>query len=257
MSKDLMNGDQRLTRGLSLVHATGPTATEQSEAAPAAGGAKAPRDEVVVVIEPRVLIRECVAWCLEEADWHYVVVPFDSIDDWLAWRNAGPLQSEVLVLLSVSKWPQTDEALHQAMAALAHDEHPVPIVLISDTDEIDSVFKALNDGVKGYIPMNTGLKVTIEALRLVRAGGVFVPASSLLSYRHASRPNASALQPNSIETPFTARQLAVLEALRKGKANKVIAYELNMKESTVKVHVRSIMRKLGARNRTEVAVRTL
>ena len=52
---------------------------------------------------------------------------------------------------------------------------------------------------------------------------------------------------------FTSRQLAVIEALRKGKANKIIAYELNMRESTVKVHVRNIMKKLKARNRTEVA----
>jgi DNA-binding NarL/FixJ family response regulator len=53
---------------------------------------------------------------------------------------------------------------------------------------------------------------------------------------------------------FTPRQAAVLEAVQHGKANKVIAYELDLKESTVKVHVRNVMRKLGAHNRTELAV---
>ena len=43
-----------------------------------------------------------------------------------------------------------------------------------------------------------------------------------------------------------------MEALKCGKPNKIIAYELNMQESTVKVHVRNVMRKLKARNRTEV-----
>ena len=52
---------------------------------------------------------------------------------------------------------------------------------------------------------------------------------------------------------FTTRQAAVVEAVRQGKANKIIAYELNMRESTVKVHVRNIMKKLKAGNRTEVA----
>ncbi len=52
---------------------------------------------------------------------------------------------------------------------------------------------------------------------------------------------------------FTARQAAVIEALRRGKANKIIAYELSMCESTVKVHIRNIMKKLNATNRTEVA----
>ena len=44
-----------------------------------------------------------------------------------------------------------------------------------------------------------------------------------------------------------------MDALRRGKANKIIAYELNLRESTVKVHVRNIMKKLKATNRTEVA----
>jgi DNA-binding NarL/FixJ family response regulator len=60
-----------------------------------------------------------------------------------------------------------------------------------------------------------------------------------------------------IENPefqlLTARQAAVAEAVARGKANKIIAHDLNLRESTVKVHIRSIMKKLHARNRTEVA----
>jgi DNA-binding NarL/FixJ family response regulator len=52
---------------------------------------------------------------------------------------------------------------------------------------------------------------------------------------------------------FTQRQAEVAQALRRGKANKIIAYELNLRESTVKVHIRNIMKKLKATNRTEVA----
>jgi DNA-binding NarL/FixJ family response regulator len=52
---------------------------------------------------------------------------------------------------------------------------------------------------------------------------------------------------------LTSRQMMVLSHLQQGKANKIIAHELNMSESTVKVHVRNIMRKMGATNRTEAA----
>ena len=52
---------------------------------------------------------------------------------------------------------------------------------------------------------------------------------------------------------FTERQMAVVEALRRGRANKIIAHELQLRESTVKVHIRNIMKKLNATNRTEVA----
>jgi len=51
------------------------------------------------------------------------------------------------------------------------------------------------------------------------------------------------------------RELAVVRAIQQGKPNKIIAYQLGMCESTVKVHVRNVMKKLKARNRTEVAVR--
>jgi DNA-binding NarL/FixJ family response regulator len=54
---------------------------------------------------------------------------------------------------------------------------------------------------------------------------------------------------------MTRRELAVIQAIQQGKSNKLIAYHLNMCESTVKVHVRNIMRKLAAKNRTEVAIK--
>ena len=108
----------------------------------------------------------------------------------------------------------------------------------------------------GYIPTNLSLDVAIEAMQFVRAGGIFVPASSIMSGHN--RPSDGSL-PGAKERfggIFTTRQAAVVKALREGKANKRIAHELDMRESTVKVHVRNIMRKLNARNRTEVAYRT-
>jgi DNA-binding NarL/FixJ family response regulator len=53
----------------------------------------------------------------------------------------------------------------------------------------------------------------------------------------------------------TAREAAVIRALQQGKSNKVIAYELNMCESTVKVHVRNLMKKIKAKNRTDLAIK--
>src|SRR3984885_6574425 len=54
----------------------------------------------------------------------------------------------------------------------------------------------------------------------------------------------------------TAREVAVIRAIQQGKPNKVIAYELNMCESTVKVHVRNLMKKMKAKNRTDLAIKT-
>jgi DNA-binding NarL/FixJ family response regulator len=126
-----------------------------------------------------------------------------------------------------------------------------PTVIMSDTDDIDEVSTAIERGARGFIPTSLSLDVMIEALRLVRAGGVFVPASSLIP---ALRLNDTRNSGRDGNTMFTARQVAVVKALSKGKANKIIAHELNMREGTVKVHVRNIMKKLNAKNRTEVAL---
>jgi DNA-binding NarL/FixJ family response regulator len=130
-----------------------------------------------------------------------------------------------------------------------------PVVLLSDEDDPEEIIGALNSGVQGYIPSSLPLSVAVEAVRLVAAGGTYVPVSSLLACRRTAEASDQTVAENN-GSGFTSRQTAVLKALHKGKANKIIAYELNMCESTVKVHVRNIMKKLKARNRTEVAFKT-
>src|SRR6185436_14807340 len=100
-------------------------------------------------------------------------------------------------------------------------------------------------------PTSFSLHTAMQAMDLVRAGGTFVPASSLIAAHHAPEDAQTGVQKSN--GLFTTRQTAVIDALRRGKPNKIIAYELKMRESTVKVHVRNIMKKLHATNRTEVA----
>ena len=95
--------------------------------------------------------------------------------------------------------------------------------------------------VRGYVPTSFSLHTAMQAMDLVRAGGTFVPASSLIAAHHAPEAQADVQKSNGL---FTTRQTAVIDALRQGKPNKIIAYELKMRESTVKVHVRDIMEKL-------------
>jgi DNA-binding NarL/FixJ family response regulator len=97
-----------------------------------------------------------------------------------------------------------------------------------------------------------GFELAMEAVRFVFAGGTYAPMDCLVGRGGPgdapSQPPASGL--------VTARELAVIRAIQKGKSNKVIAYELNMCESAVKVHVRRTMKKLNAQNRTDVAIKS-
>ena len=127
----------------------------------------------------------------------------------------------------------------------------IPVVVVANSDEPVEILAALEIGVRGYVPTSVKARVVAEAIELARAGGTFVPVSGFLALRDVICGRAA----NERQMPsiFTTRQGEVAEALRKGKANKIIAYELNMCESTVKVHVRNIMKKVQATNRTQVA----
>jgi DNA-binding NarL/FixJ family response regulator len=129
----------------------------------------------------------------------------------------------------------------------------VPVAVVSDHEDAESIREAFELGVRGYIPTSVASRVAVGAVHLVCVGGTFAPAAALLS--QSDRPRASAGDPPLIEG-FTRRQSQILQCLRRGMANKLIAYELNMGESTVKVHIRNIMKKLNATNRTQVAYLT-
>jgi DNA-binding NarL/FixJ family response regulator len=126
---------------------------------------------------------------------------------------------------------------------------------LEDSHQLNTIRGALRAGANGFISTrSTGLAMTLSAIRFVQAGGTFAPLEMLLS--DASAPVA--VQPTAV-SPYrlTTRQKAVLAQLQQGKANKIIAHELGMSESTAKVHIRNIMRKMGATNRTQAAFNAL
>jgi len=200
----------------------------------------------LALIEPRPLVRECLSRSLALAT-GWTVSAFPTPAAWLANCERSPA-SVVVACVGATDCRVLEGEMVSAIEELACI---APVAIMSDLEDPGQIVAALDRGARGYVPTSLPLHVAVEAIRLVSAGGIYVPATSLIEDRRA-RGETIADNPNS-STIFTQRQLCVIEALRKGKANKIIAYELNMRESTVKVHVRNIMKKLKARNRTEVA----
>ncbi|MFC5584144.1 LuxR C-terminal-related transcriptional regulator [Nitratireductor kimnyeongensis] len=204
--------------------------------------------ELVLLIDPRVLDRECLARSLETQNPSLDIFAVGTSDEWH--RIAEGRQPEA-VLLIVGSRKITEQGICNEIHDLAEEFENQPVIVIADTDDLGQILKALEAGAKGYIPSNVGVDVAAEAILLARAGGVFVPASGVLAMRDVINSNSSRVV--GLGNLFTAREAEVAEALRRGKANKIIAYELQLCESTVKVHIRNIMKKLNATNRTEVA----
>lgn len=199
----------------------------------------------VVVIEKRSLFRECLTRALAQSSGQNVL-SFSSVESWI--DAANEISASLVVLCIAGK--SNDLEVRRDISLLAQCGVGTPTVIMSDVEDPDQIVTALERGARGYIPTSVSLEVAIEAMHLVCAGGVFVPASSLIAARRLTDSSGTFSSGGGM---FTARQAAVVDALRRGKANKVIAHELTMRESTVKVHVRNIMKKLKAKNRTEVA----
>jgi DNA-binding NarL/FixJ family response regulator len=208
---------------------------------------------VVAVLDTRTLNRECVSRCLATAIGSESVLDFENFATWLRAEKEREITT-VILLCSRGRRSVNDE-LKGSLAQGNDKKELPPVVVLSEEEDPTEILAALDAGAKGYIPTSVSLDVAIEALRLVMAGGTFIPASSLMSVRNSlgSTTQNGRLRATGL---FTERQASVVEALRQGKANKIIAHELRMRESTVKVHVRNIMRKLKATNRTQVAYLT-
>lgn len=126
----------------------------------------------------------------------------------------------------------------------------VPCLVLSDRAEPEEAVLAAQMGEQAFMTTSVEPRVALQAFAFVIGGGTFFPREALLQGRQ--RPDPA---PEPVTDDLTPRQAQVLARLRLGKSNKVIARDLDMQESTVKVHVREIMRKLGVRNRTEAALR--
>lgn len=207
--------------------------------------AKNDREHSIVIIDNRALDRECLARCLAGHHGGAPVSTFATLDE-LRKKNH---RSMSVILLSIGGLKIADGGVAENIKRIKSEFAAIPFIIVADNEDPAQILKALEYGACGYIPTTVGIGVAVGAIKLALAGGVFVPASAILSMRGLLAPCGEV--ECAIPSIFTARQSDVAEALRCGKANKIIAYELNMCESTVKVHVRNIMRKLKATNRTE------
>lgn len=213
-------------------------------------GLEAGHDGCLLIIDARALDRECLAKALIGRGLKMEVCAVGSIEEWKREKDFYPTLEAIL--FNVGSRRAEEASLTSDISRLASEFKSVPIIVLADNDELTQVLKMLEYGARGFIPSSVGIGVCVEAIGLAIAGGIFVPASSVISKKHLLRETTSN-EPRPLSGMFTLRQEEVVEALRKGKANKIIAYELNLRESTVKVHIRNIMKKLKATNRTEVA----
>jgi len=220
------------------------------------------QEMTALLLDDTPLTRECLSISLNLCDRGLHVLTATSVDDVQAMLNNDATPDVVLCHFGGLEPadPRYLAKLRDLIAALGR----IPLIVLSDREDTGAVIEAFRAGVRGYIPTAVGLSVALEAIRLVGAGGTFIPTGFLQRMMQdppspsEARPRAAdPVEANDRLNGLTPRQMSVLRCMREGKANKIIAHELGMCESTVKVHVRNILKKLGATNRTQAVYLTL
>lgn len=177
-----------------------------------------------------------------------------SPEDLLAYSQSG---EDVRFLILSIGGSSLHEGDLQSCAKSTRELFPnAPCAVISDRREAEEAVQAARLGEQAFLSTSMEPGIARQALTFVLGGGTFFPREALLhQYALTARVVSGHVSVHKNENDtLTQRQNEVLERLRLGRSNKHIARDLNMQESTVKVHVRQIMRKLGASNRTQAAL---
>jgi DNA-binding NarL/FixJ family response regulator len=191
------------------------------------------------------LLRECLLRAFSDRG-HFDIVAFSGADDPRLQKDVATY--DLLVLFTPGAEPRRDIAV--AKHSLSQIGDCPPFIVLADSEDADEVLAAFELGARSYIPTSVTLDVMTEAIKLGIAGGTYFPTCILSACASNREPRQGALN------DLTPREMAVLGAVREGRPNKVIAQELGISESTIKVHVHRIMKKLKVQNRTQAAICT-
>jgi DNA-binding NarL/FixJ family response regulator len=203
----------------------------------------------VIYLDARTLTRDCVGRWLQASLTGFNVCLLESPDQ----IESVSVDSKQIRAVIINTGPErmSSPAAGRLLSCVSERLSAIPVVVLSGYEDQENIRQAFDLGVRGYIPTNLASMVAVGAIHLVCVGGTFAPAAPLLA-----QSNGPHVGQEPLVEGFTQRQSQILDCLRRGMANKLIAYELSMCESTVKVHIRNIMKKLNATNRTQVAYMT-
>jgi len=144
------------------------------------------------------------------------------------------------------------ESQGASWSELAAAAGQAPIVTLAQREQREDILKAVQAGARAFIPKSFAPRVVLSVLRLVLAGGIYVPPSVLWGQPRAELPLPLPVSTRRAE--LTGRQIDVLRRLAEGKTNREIAQALGLAEGTVKIHVTAIFKTLGVRNRTQAVL---
>jgi DNA-binding NarL/FixJ family response regulator len=201
-----------------------------------------------LLVDDHVLIRDALRGVLKELTDDATVL--EAADCLQAMRLIESHLDLHLILLDLNL-PDGDG--FAMLADLRRRFAAISVVVLSAFHDREKILRALDLGALGFIPKSAPRDVMVNALRLIFAGGIYIPPEALGRVEKEPQPDAE--HPLSqADIGLTERQMEVLALMMQGKSNKVISRILEVAEPTVKHHVTAILKGLKVANRTEAVI---
>ncbi|MFD1627163.1 response regulator transcription factor [Azospirillum griseum] len=215
----------------------------------------------ILVVDDHPLFRDALELSIRQAWADADIVSIGSLD------GVGAARFDLIVL----DWRMPGGGGADPFTRLRRAGVEGPVAVVTGAEDLDTAIEVLRSGADAFLPKTTPRRVLAQALRLVAEGGSFFPrdvALELLSQsgtlgesdagaaeEQGDGADADGESDFGVSSPLTEREEQVLGMLATGATNKEIGRQLSLQEVTVKLHTRRILRKLGARNRTDAVRR--
>lgn len=195
-----------------------------------------------LIVDDHEMVRDGLRLLLEQAAADFTFDVAAGVEDALALLTRQKYQ---LILLD---WNLAGLSGTAAIAKIQEAAPDSRLVVVSGESDAHTVRMAIEAGASGFIPKTSSSSILTMALRLICAGGVYLPFG--IQQPQPGAPAALGSVQNLVPA-LTERQIDVFKSLLRGASNKVIARDLGISDGTVKVHVTAIFRALNVKSRTE------
>lgn len=205
----------------------------------------------LLIVDDHGLVREGLKAIVGQSDLQAQCL--EAWDETSIWQQITQHADMDLVLLDIQLPGLSGMEL---LKRIVKERPQLPIIMLSADHDSGTVAQALQLGASGFMPKSSLNQVLISAIRLVVAGGIYIPPEALVKSAPKQAISQAASSAVSLESlGLTNRQVDVLRLLLKGMSNKLISRQIDLAEATVKIHIRGILRALNVTTRTEALVK--
>lgn len=207
----------------------------------------------VLLVDDHALFRSGIRALLQEYS-DFVVIG-ETADGMEGVKRAKQLRPDV-VLLDLH---MPDVNGKDALRLILHDSDEVHVLMLTVSEDADDLLDTLRAGATGYLLKNIEAETLANAIRMAARGEPVVSHAMMGKLLNIDRERASPLLVTNPATAaalnkLTPRERDILACIAKGQSNKQIARDLDVAESTVKIHVQSVLKKLQLNSRVQAAV---